>query len=237
MTVGRRALTGLAVAATVACAASAAGAATILNGNFETSALTHPQTTVMGILGFVTLGAGNTELTGWTIGGGGVDFMGSYWTPAAGAHSLDLSAFSNGILSQTISTVVGQSYDVSFDLAGNTSGPPIIKHLKVDVGGSPDQIYTFNTTGFSRSHMGWQVENYVFTAVSTLSTLSFSSIDPPSGRPLTGTPWGPALDNVSIATAAAVPEPATWALMITGMGLVGAGLRRRAGARLAGCQT
>jgi hypothetical protein len=34
-----------------------------------------------------------------------------------------------------------------------------------------------------------------------------------------------------------VPEPATWALMITGMGLVGAGLRRRAGARLAGCQT
>lgn len=35
------------------------------------------------------------------------------------------------------------------------------------------------------------------------------------------------LDNVVLNAGAAVPEPATWALMITGFGMVGAGLRRR----------
>ncbi|WP_253201442.1 PEPxxWA-CTERM sorting domain-containing protein [Sphingomonas quercus] len=39
------------------------------------------------------------------------------------------------------------------------------------------------------------------------------------------------LDNVPDAPAAAVPEPATWAMMLAGFGLVGAGLRRRTAVR------
>lgn len=36
------------------------------------------------------------------------------------------------------------------------------------------------------------------------------------------------IDNVSASVSPAVPEPATWAMLITGFGLVGASLRRRA---------
>lgn len=37
----------------------------------------------------------------------------------------------------------------------------------------------------------------------------------------------PGLDNVSLTAESAVPEPATWAMMIAGFGLVGSAMRRR----------
>jgi hypothetical protein len=44
---------------------------------------------------------------------------------------------------------------------------------------------------------------------------------------------GPVLDNAQLSVSSAVPEPATWALMIGGFGLMGAALRRRRGLALA----
>jgi hypothetical protein len=42
------------------------------------------------------------------------------------------------------------------------------------------------------------------------------------------TPFGADyMDGVSVAGVAAVPEPASWAMMITGFALAGAGMRRR----------
>lgn len=38
---------------------------------------------------------------------------------------------------------------------------------------------------------------------------------------------GPLIDNVRLDVTSAVPEPATWALMIAGFGLIGAAMRRR----------
>ena len=38
---------------------------------------------------------------------------------------------------------------------------------------------------------------------------------------------GPVLDNVLVSQAGGVPEPATWALLIAGFGMVGATMRRR----------
>jgi len=53
---------------------------------------------------------------------------------------------------------------------------------------------------------------------------------PPSGHndidPL-GTPWSLKISDNPVTAPGAVPEPATWALMIAGFGLVGAALRRR----------
>ena len=68
--------------------------------------------------------------------------------------------------------------------------------------------------GNTKQNMGWTQHSYTFKAFDPTATLAFNS--------QTHTPYGPALDNVSIS---AVPEPATWAMMIMGFGGVGAAVR------------
>jgi choice-of-anchor C domain-containing protein len=189
--------------------AGSAQAATIVNGSFETG--TNPPGG-----GFATLNAGNTSITGWSIGGGGIDWIGTFWQASDGVRSLDMTALTAGSVSQDVATVIGQRYTVTFDLAGNPNpnGGPTLKSLDVSATGNAAQTYTFDTTGFSNGNMGWVTNSYSFVATSTTSTLAFTSNN--------GFASGPALDNVAF-----VPEAATWAMMITGFGLVGAAARRR----------
>ena len=80
------------------------------------------------------------------------------------------------------------------------------------------QDYTFNTTGKATNNMGWVQEQFIFTAASTSTTLSFLS--------LTNSSYGPALDNVSVTLDEnVVPEPGLW--MMLGGGLVLVGMRRK----------
>jgi len=191
-------------------AASGAGAVSITNGSFETGPVVLAQ-------GFTTLSAGDTSITGWTVGGPvGVDYIGSYWVAEDGTHSIDVAGSGDGSLSQSIATNAGYRYQVTFWLAANPDGPPPTKILDVDTGG-PATAYTFPIGSNTKTSMGWTQETYDFTATSATTVLTFAS-DVQSN-------YGPALDNVSISV---VPEPATWALMIGGLGMVGYGLRRRA---------
>ncbi len=185
----------------------AAQAATIVNGGFESGSFSGA--------GFDTLNAGDSNITGWTIGGAGIDWIGNYWQPSEGSRSIDLSALDAGSLSQSITTVIGQRYAVNFDLAGNPDGGPLLKQVVVAVNGGQSGTFDFTTGATSRGSMGWLGQVYRFTATSTSSVLSFTS--------LVGTPSGPALDNVSIA---AVPEASTWVMLIAGFGLVGVASRR-----------
>jgi choice-of-anchor C domain-containing protein len=171
--------------------------------------------------GFATLGAGNTDLTGWSIGGAGIDYVGSYWVPAGGNFSIDLDALSAGSIFQTISTVAGQAYTVSFDLAGNPDGAPIVKLAIADATGLPGAAYLFDTTGKTKTNMGWTTFTYDFIAQSNSTTLTFSN----SNQAGFLTPYGAALDNISISSGA--PEPASWALMLLGFGGLGMAMRSR----------
>lgn len=68
------------------------------------------------------------------------------------------------------------------------------------------------------------VASQTFSAASP-GTLSFSSFDGISRLRLRSTSGHFSIDNFTIAAAAAVPEPATWAMLILGFGFVGATLR------------
>jgi len=199
----------LATAAAAVLLAGSAQAALVANGSFENG--TNPPGS-----GFSTLAAGSTDLAGWTIGRGGIDWIGGYWQAADGVRSIDISGNAPGSISQTLTTSIGHRYIVTFDLAGNPDGGPAIKSLDVSVNGTGNATYNFDTTGFSRSNMGWASQSYSFIATSTSSTLAFAGLNQDA--------YGAALDNVAVSQ---VPEAATWAMLIAGFGLVGAAARRR----------
>src|SRR3984957_5249659 len=63
---------------------------TLQNGSFETGNY------VDGGSGFDTLFAGSTDMTGWTVTAGSVDWISTYWVAADGSRSLDMNGDSPG---------------------------------------------------------------------------------------------------------------------------------------------
>jgi choice-of-anchor C domain-containing protein len=215
-----------------------AGAAVITNGSFE-DATVDPSSSSNG---FLTLTQPDSSITGWSVTGGSIDYIGSYWQAGDGSRSLDLSGISRGtIASQTIAgTVASQTYIVTFLLAGNPDNGPVQKTLDVWVNGGTHASYSFDTTGHSLSSMGWALQTFSFVGTGS-DILYFASTTPAPGSGPSGhlAAFGPALDGISITEGAsagpAAPEPATWAMMI--LGFMGVGFmsyrRRKPACRLA----
>ncbi len=157
------------------------------------------------------------------------------FTPLAGGGNafvgLDADSQYDSPLSQSISGLtVGKSYNVSFDWGStqltNRSGPTT---EKVEVSLSDGVNTTTHTTGTdhipSQGFSGWHGQTFSFTATSPTEVLSFLAKGTPNGLP----PFV-VLDGVSMSAA---PEPAAWALMIVGMGGLGAVTRMRRKAAMA----
>jgi choice-of-anchor C domain-containing protein len=200
----------LAVAGALAVALPAtANAAAFINGGFENASVNPGG-------GFATLGTGSTAIDGWTVLGNSVDYIGGYWQPAEGNRSVDLNGTKSGGIQQTFDTTEGKQYKVTFSLAGNPDGGPIQKIVSTVANGNASQSYFFDTTGQTRSNMGWKQFSYIFTADGATTTLGFTSS-------IAGA-YGAALDAVSVS---GVPEPTTWAMMILGIGFAGVAMRRK----------
>jgi choice-of-anchor C domain-containing protein len=202
-----------------ALTATSAIAAPFQNGSFETGTLTNTGT-------FDSLAAGSTAITGWTVVGQGVDYMGGAWVGADGAREIDLlSCGTSGGVAQSFDTVPGALYNVSFSMAGNPDGG--IKTITATAAAATAN-FTFNTAGFSASNMGWATRSFQFTATGASTTLTILGGIQGGGSSCAGS----ALDNVSVTLLASsqVGVPlggAPWAalaLLIVG----GMALRKRA---------
>lgn len=207
--------------AAVALFAGTASAATINNGSFEASNPTLPGPNVDVISSFFN----PNGLPGWTVSGGSVDLVSNgLWQAADGNNSLDMNGARPGTIWQDITgLVLGQTYDITFAMAGN----PFVQQeysLGVVVGNVAPGSHTFNSTGQTTGNMGWVDQTYTFTANAASMRLTFFSET--LGFPFIA---GPTLDNVRIteATTAAVPLPATGLLLIGALGALGIGRRRR----------
>jgi hypothetical protein len=133
-----------------------------------------------------------------------------------------------GPFSQTIDGLnVGSSYKLSFWWAGgelsNRTGYTSIT-LTGTFGSDPFSTPTFNNSkpsGVAGDFSGWQLVSFTFKASAASQVLSFLA----SGTaPTPNLPPVAFLDGVSLT---AVPEPATWGMMILGFGALGAVARRR----------
>lgn len=197
-----------------------ARADTVTNGSFE-------QPTVGG--GFVTLPAGSSSLTGWTISNGtvgvapdSIDHIGNYWQAADGNQSVDLDGSpgdSNeaAAISQTLSLTPGQSYLLTFAMAGNPDDGNTLKTVDVTFG-SVSNVFTFINPSATHSNMGWTYQSLYLPGnlVTGSALLKFDS----------GTPgwYGPALDDVRVT---AVPTPSAALGGFAVFGLIGAAKLRR----------
>lgn len=190
----------------LACLVVSAQATTIFNNGFNADP-------VPGV--YQTISNGN-PLGPWTVGGS-VDWIGGYWQPAEGDGSVDMSGNNAGTLSTVLNTIAGQTYVLSFYLAGNPDGGNGTKTLNVQVG-SLNQDFYFSTVGHSETSMGWLLQTVNFVATNN-SALTFTSLDTNA--------YGAALDGVVVSSSTAVPEPASCALVLTGLAGVIALIRRR----------
>lgn len=152
------------------------------------------------------------DFTDWTLGGNtgftGVGGNFSGVDPASGAYQGYFGAVgSTTSLDQTIATTDGGSYTFSFDL--------------YDFGGAPNSFSAnFGSTNVVSltDDPGMPYTHYSFTVLAQgpSTDVNFTIRQDPSYY---------LLDNVSVQ--GGVPEPMSWALMITGFFGAGAALRRR----------
>lgn len=217
---------GLLAAMTIATPAFAAEL--VVNGGFDDDAVPSG--------GFIIYDAGQTiGGGGWTVlgngGNSGLNLSTGYtefavsFVSQAGPNSFDLTASGNtgpasGIY-QDIATIAGQQYQLSFWL-GNADGSSNGSYtqpsaLTLTIGNGPSTLFSNADTTFES--INWQQNSVFFTATDATTRIQFNNAT--VGDNFAG------LDSVSVMAVTAVPEPAAWALMIGGFGLVGGMLRRR----------
>jgi choice-of-anchor C domain-containing protein len=138
---------------------------------------------------YLPLNPGSMDINGWEVTRGQIDYVGTDWVSSDGNRSLDLNGTPGvGGVAQTFATIPGQTYHVSFDLAGHYSG--LIQYMEVNAAGQ-SQVFTL-LSGTDPNNLGWKGQTWDFTATAPQTTLEFRSLQPdyPYG--------GPALDNVVV---------------------------------------
>ena len=158
----------------------------------------------------------------WGTNDGGLSTLPA--TSPAGGNFVALDgAFGYKPLQQIITGLnVGQTYTVGFYYGfGEQQGfaQDTIQNLAVTFAGVTQTTADYSVP--QKTFTGWFHTSFNFVATSTTDTLSFLAY---GNRPA---PPFALLDGVTF-TSSAVPEPATWALMVLGVGAVGAARRRRA---------
>lgn len=195
----------IAVAALIASAAMPAYAAElIMNGNFEA-----------GATGFTT--TGNVDVLS------GADYViNAGASGSSGAQSNHFASFGSGndagtgVVFQSFATVAGAIYTLSFEYGAFNSTS---QQLSYSLTGVPGASVLPITTGTSNLDSLFTSFTTTFTGTGAPTTLRFESTS------AAGDNADVLLDNVSVT--GAVPEPGTWAMMLMGFAMVGAGLRGR----------
>ncbi len=202
----------------------------VANGDFDNIGNVWVNNTGLGSDDWQTSGA--SAIPDWTNVSG---FANEFWVTSPNDYGLtaspgngstyfvDLTGQANnqpyGGIEQTIATTSGDKYVLQFDLGASTlydsPNPAALTASATGTSLLASQLFTLSPT----SDNAWATETLDFTADSSSTTIEFLGDSSYTSEYI-------GLDNVSVtAVTSAIPEPATWPLIL--IGLIGLGARMR----------
>ena len=133
---------------------------------------------------------GSTDLPGWTVTRGPVDYVGPFWEHHDGKRSLDLHGSPGfGGVKQTVRTAVGVRYRLTFRLSATPHAAVRKKKMAVEVDGEKTEFEIDTTT---HGTMTWESRGLTFTATKKDTVIEFYTLETEDGN------CGPAIDDVKV---------------------------------------
>jgi len=183
---------------------SLANANLLANGSFESDVQSHGTWNIY------------TNLIGWTgQRADGIELRNDIAGIASdGSNFVQLDTTFNNSMFQTVNTINGAIYDLSFDYSGRAGVNKLSNGIKAFWNGV--ELANLSANGLGKADNNWF--SLDFQVVGTgQDTLSFAATGISDG-------FGGNVDNVNLVTV--VPEPVNFALLLAGLGLLGFVARR-----------
>ncbi len=210
------------LAAAVLAVPASAATNLIGNGGFEAPGAPNG--------GYLQGFGGNTDGF-WTVTGNDVLVLhtnysenGITFNAFEGNNALDITGAGNtgpaDGLYQDVNTVAGRTYQLNFALGNGSDAPQGANYLSpssIGVAINNGAVQNFSNAAITANGINWAMQTFRFTATGATTRVAFTNNTPGSDNYA-------GLDAVSLL---AVPEPAQWALMLGGFGLMGGAMRRR----------
>jgi hypothetical protein len=142
---------------------------------------------------FLTIDPG--QFGPWEVVGNAIDVVGpNQAVAAAGRQFIDLNGNRDATsgpaaIRQTVTTIPGHSYTLTFAVAGNPNGDPVVKRVRASLGALVSD-YDFDTTGHANDALGWAHEVLTATACGPTVTVEL--------RSLTAGMRGPNIDDIAL---------------------------------------
>jgi hypothetical protein len=103
---------------------------------------------------------------------------------------VDLQSDSSGGVQQNVVTRPNCPYQVSFALAGNPNGDPVVKNMRAAAGDTTFD-FEFDATGSTPAEMRWEYRSFTFIADGDTTVIKLFSTDPPGS-------FGAVVDDVRV---------------------------------------
>ena len=177
-----------------------------------------------------------SSITGWNTNGNGIEIDNPTYaftsgsSAYSGSQSLELNYdYPENVYQTVTGLTVGDTYTLSWAYGDRPDSGD--EETQVTFGGAT-VADDYDLLNGSNANVIWTLNTVSVTATSTSEVLSFNGLDYLGYLNNGGASYGNEIDAVSLVATApltATPEPSTWLLMLSGIGMLGFTMLRKQG--------